>query len=346
MASSSVPVPPSKSYLLEGTENLVVEDGKLPSNGEVLRFMIHHYERRKPSDRVRAFATEVVPKMFEFYDMVGIPTRNPNNAIDKVTKLFEKYIILKGHRHLQSKTHKDREVAFLEESKDLCDVSMVNASDTITDGAVNDFLKMQRQKERPGDMRHILSARKKTRSPSQSLVQTETTMSDVSIQSGSSRTGDASLSSLASSLSIDDKQKKKRKDSDPDFEIPETREKVAPRAKKELIDERIVGVMDRCCISARCIVQLIVAILLILKLDPRDYNVSKSTIAKRRQYFREVIYQTVKDKIQIGKGAVVYFDGKLMDAITGNCKKKVDRLAVKVTYRNVDQLLGDDEINT
>lgn len=51
------------------------------------------------------------------------------------------------------------------------------------------------------------------------------------------------------------------------------------------------------------------------------------------------IYETVKKTVELGRGAVVHFDGKLMAAITGN--EKVDRLAVKVTYRDIDQLIGN-----
>lgn len=64
-----------------------------------------------------------------------------------------------------------------------------------------------------------------------------------------------------------------------------------------------------------------------------------STVAKRRTDFREVIYEKVRETVQVGRGAVVHFDGKLMAAFTGN--EKVDRLAVKVTYRDVDQLIGN-----
>lgn len=83
---------------------------------------------------------------------------------------------------------------------------------------------------------------------------------------------------------------------------------------------------------------MIIAILIALKLDPRNFKVSASTIGKRRELFRETIYEKVKEIVEIGRGAVVHFDGKLMAAITGN--EKVDRLAVKVTYRDIDQLIG------
>lgn len=149
-------------------------------------------------------------------------------------------------------------------------------------------------------------------------------------------TVDDDLSSLASSISIADNSRK-----DPDYvPVGGGKEKEPPKRKtEELINERIAGILDKCLISARYAVHLIVAILLALLKDPRDYKVSFSTIRQRRSEFRVAIYDTVKDTIQIGRGSVVHFDGKLMDAITGN--SKVDRLAVKVTYRDVDQLLGD-----
>lgn len=126
---------------------------------------------------------------------------------------------------------------------------------------------------------------------------------------------------------------------DPDY-VCEEKEKAPPKKKKEeLMDERIAGILDKCCVSSRCAVHLVVALLIKLGKDPRDYKVSASTLAKRRADFREAIYEKVKETVTVGRGAVVHFDGKLMAAITGN--EKVDRLAVKVTYRDFDQLIGN-----
>lgn len=152
MASSSTP----QTYLIEPTEELIVDDDKLPSNGQVLSFVIFHFEKNKKREKVRTWANSVVRKMFEKYDLVGIKTRDPYNAADKICRLFEKYMSLKGNRHLRSQVHKDREIAFLEECNNLCDVSLVNALDVMTDELVKKFLQMQRQKGRPGSMREIL----------------------------------------------------------------------------------------------------------------------------------------------------------------------------------------------
>ncbi len=75
---------------------------------------------------------------------------------------------------------------------------------------------------------------------------------------------------------------------DPDYEFKETSTEDSPPAKvkkQELIDERVVGVIH----SLRCVIHLIVAVLLELKLNPRHYKISASMIAKRRTAFRESI---------------------------------------------------------
>lgn len=151
-----------------------------------------------------------------------------------------------------------------------------------------------------------------------SFAESDVTETDVESISGS-------LSSIA--ISIDDNAK-----DDPDF-VP-SEETTPPKIKKqELISERVVGVLDKCGISGRCAVHLLVALLIELKLDPKHYNISLSTISNRRTACREAIFEKVKDKVEVGRGAVVHFDGKLMSAITG--KAEVDRLAVKVTYKDV-----------
>lgn len=150
-----------------------------------------------------------------------------------------------------------------------------------------------------------------------SFAESDVTETDVESISGS-------LSSIA--ISIDDTK------DDPDFVASE--ETAPPKIKKqELISERVVGVLDKCGISGRCAVHLLVALLIELKLDPKHYNISLSTISNRRTACREAIFEKVKDKVEVGRGAVVHFDGKLMSAITG--KAEVDRLAVKVTYKDV-----------
>lgn len=54
-------------YLLEGTEDLMVEGDKLPSNGQILRYVIFHLDKKKT---VRSVASQLVPKLFESYDKV------------------------------------------------------------------------------------------------------------------------------------------------------------------------------------------------------------------------------------------------------------------------------------
>lgn len=58
------------SYLIKGTEYLVVEDDKLPSNGEILKYMIFHYDNRKQNETARNIATKLLPTLFEYYDKV------------------------------------------------------------------------------------------------------------------------------------------------------------------------------------------------------------------------------------------------------------------------------------
>lgn len=122
---------------------------------------------------------------------------------------------------------------------------------------------------------------------------------------------------------------------DPDYEVSPNDGTPPPRGEKEeLIDEEVVSIIDKCKISGGCAVLLTVALLKKLKLDPRSYNISRSTIERRRTMFRESAYEKIKDKINLSRGAVVHFDGKLTSPITG--KEKVHRLAVKVTYGEVD----------
>lgn len=48
------------TYLLEGTED----------NGQILRYMVFHYDKKKKNETVRNIATTLLPKLFESYDKV------------------------------------------------------------------------------------------------------------------------------------------------------------------------------------------------------------------------------------------------------------------------------------
>lgn len=150
---------------------------------------------------------------------------------------------------------------------------------------------------------------------------------------GTSQTSyEESVTSSMSSISIVDDSRK-----DPDFII---KEKATPKPRKlDLTNERIVSVLDKCLISTRCAVHLIVAILDALNLNPKNFKISFSTILKRRTKYRESTSDRVKETFKVPRGSIVHFDGKLMSSITG--KETVDRLAVKVTYGDdIDQLVG------
>lgn len=108
-----------------------------------------------------------------------------------------------------------------------------------------------------------------------------------------------------------------------------------------MINEQIVGVLDRYQIRNRGATHLIVALLLALKLRPKNYKISMSTITKRRKQMRQQIYNKIKDMFELSGPAVVHFDGKLLPSICSN--EKEERIAVKVTCGDVDQFLGEPE---
>lgn len=68
MASGSTSTP--SAYLLGSTEELIVEEGKLPTIGEVLRYVMFHYEENKGNKKIREICGWVVPKIFEYYEKV------------------------------------------------------------------------------------------------------------------------------------------------------------------------------------------------------------------------------------------------------------------------------------
>ena len=131
-------------------------------------------------------------------------------------------------------------------------------------------------------------------------------------------------------------------DSETDLIFPSTSQTAPPapkrlRASKDVITPNLVSCMDRTKVSDRKAVYFVTECARALGQDPKELNINRTTIQRKRIQFREEIARNLKEEFKDGGPLVVHWDGKLMRDLT--TKEHVDRLPILVSGQDVQQLL-------
>jgi hypothetical protein len=126
------------------------------------------------------------------------------------------------------------------------------------------------------------------------------------------------------------------------FEIDEQQEtgpSKPKRARKEPLTSILAATFDRCKISEKDAVHLLVAFLEAVSLDPADYIINRTSIRNARAVYRESYDQQLKQaftNLNV-KSVDVHWDTKIMENISGKC---VNRLAVNHYMYEFSTIIG------
>lgn len=118
------------------------------------------------------------------------------------------------------------------------------------------------------------------------------------------------------------------------------------RASREFITTKLVAAFDRCKVSDRDAVHILIATAEALHHDVHDLIINRSSIRRCRERLREEHASKIRhgfDQTEIS-ALTVHWDGKMLPALMK--KELVDRLPVIVTYNGVEQLLGVPQIES
>lgn len=148
--SSTISVRDNTKIYLVGHMSHQITGGKLPSNGQVLRTLF--YNTRQVGLSVREAATLTLNEVTLFWEKARIPTQLKKNALVKVEKLHGEWHSLQKGSHRKSKSHEEKELAFKSKLEDLFDIAAADALSLLTNPEDIAFLKLQREKGRPGCM--------------------------------------------------------------------------------------------------------------------------------------------------------------------------------------------------
>jgi len=321
---------------------------KLPSKKQVLSVFFYNHRVRKLT--VRASAALVVDELCVFWGKAIIPVQRKDQCIDKVLALYAKWKNLQKHATRQTETHKANEKAFLDDLENLFDVATANALDVMKDDLDKQFLIIQRQTGRPGAMIGIDTAavQKEKRRLARLDIEAarkrkfdefaaSTSAAYTSAASTSAAFGlrQRELSEISTIGNLEmDENVEMSVDAEADVRHPPQRGKI------DFINERIVSALDKCRVSDRDAMHLLIAIAEALGHDVNGLIINRTSLQRARQSHRKLIAARVKDnyKLHPAEPCVVHFDGKILPEI--HSKKSVDRLPVSVSNINGGQLLG------
>lgn len=112
------------------------------------------------------------------------------------------------------------------------------------------------------------------------------------------------------------------------------------RGRKEIMTSRLASALDKCKVSDRDAVHLLIACAEVFNVDVKDYAINRSSIKRSRESFRYQISSEIKTAIhQLNlDSVVVHWDSKILPNLTGT--ENIDRLPIIITAPNVEQLLG------
>lgn len=310
---------------------------KLPSKGQVLSLLFSIYNDQRLS--LRASAAIVVNEACGFWDKAYIPTQRKDKCIDKLLLLHGKWHKLFKHRSRESAAHKKSEKAFLKKLEELFDIAAANAMDVMTNKADKQFLINQRN-GRHGVILGIDTVAMRNEKARLDRIQAEAERRRREEEQLASISDTSNLDDIDSNDTTIEMNELVETDSEMDVDFAVNTVPSSKRGIFNFINERIVSALDKCKVSDRCAVHLLVAVAESLGHDVQKLIINRTTLQRVRQLQRESIATKIKDNYKLNPDmpCTVHFDGKLLPSIHG--KSKIDRLPVIVSNKNGDQLLG------
>lgn len=317
-------------YLL-GSSTEVLTEGKLPSLRQVLGLFIHEHTMKGRT--VGEASTIAIAKTSEFWNKARIPIRPAQHCHGKLETEFESWRLLKKNAKRISPAQKAKESAFSSKLDNLFDIAHAAALETITIPEDREFLIAQREEGRRGSMVGIDVSL--TRKEKKKLEMKEKLV-DRQHRAESSKeqlTAQVLLaSSSGRSTSLDDELQ---------GATGGVRSKACianrKRGRIEIISPGLAAILDRTKVSDRKAVLIVAETAKSFGQNVKDLTLNRSTMRRKRQYHRSIIYARLKDEFRADDLLVVHWDGKMIGDLTG--KMTIDRLPILVSAKGVSQLL-------
>ena len=136
-------------YLI-GQESKDIVGNKLPSNRQVLSFLLYNTRSLKKTLRESTRAT--ISKTEEFWLRARIPVRDSRNSIPQLEKLYENWRAIQRNASRRSQSQISAEESFVKNLDSLFDIAAADALKNIRIAEDKEFLLAQRENGRRGFM--------------------------------------------------------------------------------------------------------------------------------------------------------------------------------------------------
>lgn len=335
---------------LVGNITTQIVGAKLPSNRQVLS--VYFYNIRVVNMSIKESAALVIKEVSIFWQKARIPTKRTDHCVEKLIKLHDEWKSLQKNFTRTGSKDRERRDRFVDIMEDLFDIAHSDALEQMKNEEDKTFLILQRQKGRPGSMAGIDRnlKHKEERALNRKAMETsrkKRTYEEMKQNIAAASAADGSTSSSRSSDGDNDSDSSfasvpssARATTAAETKVPET------RGTLQVITPRLCEVFDRCKISDRNGVYILMAAAEALGHDAENLVINRSSFQRLRKQFRETRYKDIQENFHLKDcmQLVLHWDGKLLPALKG--VEKIDRLAIIVTYDGKEQLLGAPQIET
>ncbi|XP_044593839.1 uncharacterized protein LOC123271268 [Cotesia glomerata] len=303
---------------LVGFQSSALNKRKLPSQRQVLSVFFYNLNFLKQS--VRESARNVLNEVNDIWSLTGIPVIKSCNAISKIVRLHNEWILLKKNKSRNTQTQKSKEKRFSLKLDQIFDLALQKSFNQLTE-TQKEFLSNERRAHRSSPIIF------ETNSQTDSDEELTRSFSGLSTSTGSK--------SFPSSGEL------KREISNFENELPS---RLRPKKKKNVIDEKLVATLDRTQTSDRMAAYLVNSVAKNFDVDVDKINTSRSSLRRHRMHQRQATAKNLKEKIIFPSCLVLHWDGKLLD--DSESVKKVERLPVIVTGLDFEHILGVPKLVT
>ncbi|KAE9521836.1 hypothetical protein AGLY_017771 [Aphis glycines] len=238
--------------------------------------------------------------------------------------------------------HNKKNEQFISTLNDLFDIAQADALNIMKIEEDRSFLISQRQKNRPGSMLGVdlKITRKKERAAEPLKVFEENRKRTYSEMEIATTFRDTTLLSDASTSEDEEDMNQPGPSKSP----TDCTKKV--RGNTDFITAKLAAAFDRCKISDRDAVHILIATAEAIGKDLNELVINRTSIRRSRICLRKERAENIRNnyKISIDDSITIHWDGKLLPALTG--KYNVDRLPIVASCNGKEQLLGVPALDT
>jgi hypothetical protein len=330
-------------WLVGGTEENF-KASKLPSRGEVIKVLFHYHIGQQMN--LHDSITKTTEMLLQVWDKARIPTKAPTHVVEHIRKLHAEWQGLKKLINRVSPSNLKNQQMFQESLSYLFDVAHKDAMLLLKIDEDRLFLEAQREKGRRGAMlgidRNLTQQEERVRKRKAAEEKRAKNVKSAMMDSSEITVADEHSSSSDSSDSTDS-------DSLVSSELvagPSTQKspRLRPRLRgtKGLVTSEVAAALDRTDISDRKAAHIFSAMASTKQLgqDVEELVISRSAIRRARMKHRANFNAEVKASFDPRVPLILHWDGKILEDFTVPGHKRVDRLPVLVSGKNVVKLLS------